>query len=103
MKKPTAYDFVVDVTDTHVNVVFNPNGSLYTFGRLVDPDDIAHYGPLCHGVEPNGRAGGDGEYAGGRSSGAGACFGYPGGLNGCERVIHGAAQGEHSAARQELV
>ena len=64
MKKPTAYDFVVDVTDTHVNVVFKPNGILYTFGRLVDPDDIAHYGPLCHGVEPNGRAGGDGEYAG---------------------------------------
>ena len=46
MKKPLASDFVVDVMDTHVNVVFTPNGNPYMFGRLVDPDDIAHYGPV---------------------------------------------------------
>lgn len=46
MKKPLVSDFVVDVMDTHVNVVFTPNGNPYAFGRLVDPDDIAHYGPV---------------------------------------------------------
>ena len=51
MKKPLASDFVVDVMDTHVNVVFTPNGNPYMFGRLVDPDDIAHYGPVSRTME----------------------------------------------------
>ena len=64
MKKPMPSDFTLEVSDTHVNVVFKPNGNLYTFGRLVDPDDIAQYGPVSHGTETNTRAGEDGEYAG---------------------------------------
>ena len=34
MKKPQASDFVVDVMDTRVNVVFTPNGNPYMFGHL---------------------------------------------------------------------
>jgi hypothetical protein len=63
MKKPLVSDFVVDVMDTHVNVVFTPNGNPYTFGRLVDPDDIAHYGPVSHAMKPS-REGEELEYAG---------------------------------------
>ena len=62
MKKPLASDFVVDVMDTHVNVVFTPNGNPYMFGRLVDPDDIAHYGPVSHAIGTE-RSGRRGEYA----------------------------------------
>jgi hypothetical protein len=61
LKKPLVSDFVVDVMDTHVNVVFTPNGNPYTFGRLVDPDDIAHYGPVSHAMES--RGGDEGDYA----------------------------------------
>ena len=61
MKKPLVSDFVVDVMDTHVNVVFTPNGNPYTFGRLVDPDDIAHYGPVSHAMGTG--VGEKGEYA----------------------------------------
>ena len=61
MKKPLASDFVVDLMDTHVNVVFKPNGYPYTFGRLVDPDDIAHYGPVSRTMGTG--VGEKGEYA----------------------------------------
>jgi hypothetical protein len=64
MKTPMPSDFVVDVTDTRVNVVFKPNGNPYTFGRLVDPDDIAHYGPVSHAMDTYSRVGAEGEYAG---------------------------------------
>ena len=61
MKKPLVSDFVVDVMDTHVNVVFTPNGNPYMFGRLVDPDDIAHYGPVSRTMGTG--VGEKGEYA----------------------------------------
>lgn len=37
MKHPSPSDFVIDVTDTHVIVTFNPSGRPYTFGRLSAP------------------------------------------------------------------
>jgi hypothetical protein len=50
MKHPTPSDFVIDVTEAHVSVVFKPSESHYSFGRLADPDDIARYGPGCRVV-----------------------------------------------------
>jgi hypothetical protein len=61
MKHPTPSDFTVEMTETHVNVIFKPSGRHYTFGRLVDPEDIAHYGPLSRGSETTGTSEG-GEY-----------------------------------------
>jgi hypothetical protein len=46
MKHPTPSDFTVDVQESHVNVIFNPSDSHYSFGRLADPKDIARHGPL---------------------------------------------------------
>jgi hypothetical protein len=62
MEHPSPSDFVIDVTDTHVIVTFNPSGRPYTFGRLVDPEDIAQYGPLSRGPETSGEAGNNAGY-----------------------------------------
>ena len=51
MKHLTPSEFDITVTDAHVNVTFKPTGRFYTFGRLTDPDDIAHYGPLSRRLE----------------------------------------------------
>jgi hypothetical protein len=64
MNHPTPSDFSIDVTDARVNVIFRPSGRLYTFGRLVDPEDIAHFGPLCRALETNGQTGDTGAYSG---------------------------------------
>ena len=40
-------DFVVEVDETCVSVVFEPTEWRYYFGRLADPEDIARYGPLA--------------------------------------------------------
>jgi hypothetical protein len=63
MKHPTPSDFTVDVSETHVSVVFKPSDSHYSFGRLADPDDIARYGPLSRspGVR-HGATGDTGDY-----------------------------------------
>jgi hypothetical protein len=63
MKHPTLSDFDIGVTDTHVKVTFKPTGRLYTFGRLSDPDDIAHYGPLSHGLQCHGGTDGTDKYS----------------------------------------
>ena len=42
-----AADFLVEVDETSVSVVFEPTEWRYRFGRLADPDDIARYGPLA--------------------------------------------------------
>ncbi len=57
MNHPAPSDFTIDVTDTHVNVIFKPSGRPYTFGRLIDPEDLAQYGPLSRGPETSGEAG----------------------------------------------
>jgi hypothetical protein len=62
MKHPTPSDFAVDVTDTHVNLMFKPSGRSYTFGRLADPEDIARYGPLARRLETHIGTGDTGEY-----------------------------------------
>ena len=62
MKHPTPSDFAVDVTDTHVNIMFKSSGRPYTFGRLADPEDIARYGPLARRLETHGGTGDTGEY-----------------------------------------
>jgi hypothetical protein len=46
MKHPSPSDFVVDVKESHVNVIFKPSDSHYSFERLADPEDIARHGPL---------------------------------------------------------
>ena len=43
--------------DTHVIVIFKPSGRPYTFCRLIDPEDLAQYGPLSRGPETSGEAG----------------------------------------------
>ena len=53
MKHPTPSDFTVDVQESHVNVIFKPSDSHYSFGRLADPEDIARHGPLS--LSPNAR------------------------------------------------
>jgi hypothetical protein len=62
MRHPTPSDFVIDVTEAHVNVTFKPNGRLYCFGRLADPEDIVRFGPLSHSHESNGETDANGEY-----------------------------------------
>jgi hypothetical protein len=36
MKHPTPSDFVVNVQESHVSVIFKPSDSYYSFGRLAD-------------------------------------------------------------------
>ena len=45
MKQPTPSDFIVNVQENCVSVIFKPSNSEYNFGRLADPADIARYGP----------------------------------------------------------
>src|SRR5260370_19515043 len=46
MKHPTPSDFIVNVKESHVSVIFKPSDSYYNFGRLTDPEDVPRYGPL---------------------------------------------------------
>ena len=62
MNHPAPSDFTIDVTDTHVNVIFKPSGRPYTFSRLIDPEDLAQYGPLSRGPETSGEAGNNAGY-----------------------------------------
>jgi len=59
MKQPTPSDFIVDVQQVHVNVIFKPTDSHYNFDRLTDPEDIARQGPLS--PSPNVRHGNTGD------------------------------------------
>jgi hypothetical protein len=60
MKHPTPSDFIINVEESHVSVIFKPSNSDYNFGRLADPEDIAPFGPLS---SPNVRHGQDtGDY-----------------------------------------
>jgi hypothetical protein len=56
MKHPTPSDFIINVEESHVSVIFKPSNSDYNFGRLADPEDIARFGPLS---SPNVRHGQD--------------------------------------------
>jgi hypothetical protein len=53
MKHPTPSDFIVNVEESNVSVIFKPSDSHYSFGRLADPEDIARHGPLS--TSPNAR------------------------------------------------
>jgi hypothetical protein len=46
MKHLTPSDFIVNVNESHVSVIFKPSDSYYSFGRLAEPEDIARHGPL---------------------------------------------------------
>jgi hypothetical protein len=35
MKHPTPSDFIVNLQESHVNLIFKPSNSHYYFGRLV--------------------------------------------------------------------
>jgi hypothetical protein len=63
MKHPTPSDFLVEVKEAYVSVIFKPSDSHYNFGRLADPEDIARFGPLSR--SPNvteGKTGDTGAY-----------------------------------------
>jgi len=63
MEQPTPSDFIVNVKESSVSVIFKPSSSDYNFVRLADPEDIARYGPLSQ--SPNvghGNTGDTGDY-----------------------------------------
>jgi hypothetical protein len=63
MKQPTPSDFIVNVEESNVSVIFRPTDSDYSFDRLTDPEDMARYGPLS--PSPNvrhGKIGDTGDY-----------------------------------------
>jgi hypothetical protein len=59
MKQPTPSDFIVNVKEGSVSVIFKPSNSDYNFGRLADPEDIARYGPLSRSPNVRHRNTGD--------------------------------------------
>jgi hypothetical protein len=59
MKHPTPSDFLVEVKEAYVSVIFKPSDSHYSFGRLADPEDIARYGPLSQSLNVRARKTGD--------------------------------------------
>src|SRR5262249_51650653 len=59
MKHPTPSDFIINIEEKHMSVIFKPSNSDYNFGRLADPKDIARYGPLSQ--SPNVRHGNIGD------------------------------------------
>jgi len=59
MKQPTPSDFIVNVKESSVSVIFKTSNSDYNFVRLADPGDIARYGPLSQ--SPNVRHGNTGD------------------------------------------
>jgi hypothetical protein len=59
MKQPTPSEFIVNVQDNSVSVIFKPSNSEYNLGRLADAADIARYGPLSQ--SPNMRHGNTGD------------------------------------------
>jgi hypothetical protein len=64
MRHPRPSDFVVEVTEARVSVIFKPEERHYTFGRLEDPEDIAQFGPLSRVLdEPSRSTGETGEYS----------------------------------------
>jgi hypothetical protein len=44
MKQPTPSDFIVNVEESNVSVIFKPTDRDYSFDRLTDPEDIARHG-----------------------------------------------------------
>jgi len=50
MKHPIPSDFIVNVKESYVSVIFKPSDTSYNFGRLADPEDIARYGPLSRSL-----------------------------------------------------
>jgi hypothetical protein len=64
MRHPRPSDFVVEVTEARVSVVFKPAERHYTFVRLEDPEDIAQFGPLSRVLdEPSRSSGATGDYS----------------------------------------
>jgi hypothetical protein len=59
MKQPTPSDFIVNVKEGSVSVIFKPSNSDHNFGRLADPEDIARYGPLSRSPNVRHRNTGD--------------------------------------------
>src|SRR5215831_14632959 len=62
MKHPTPSDFIINVEESHVSVIFEPSNSDYYFGRLADPEDIARFGPLSSPSVRPGSTGDTGDY-----------------------------------------
>jgi hypothetical protein len=64
MKRPTESDFEINVTGGGVEVIFKPTKSHYSYNRLVDPKDIARFGPISPArVHHAGATGDTGDYS----------------------------------------
>jgi hypothetical protein len=46
MKRATEADFDIKLSEAGVTAIFKPTNSHYSFNRLVEPRDVAQYGPL---------------------------------------------------------
>jgi hypothetical protein len=63
MKHLTPSDFVVDVQESHVSVIFKPSDSYYSFARLSDPENIGRDGPLSRSANArHAKTGDTGDY-----------------------------------------
>jgi hypothetical protein len=68
LKHPSESDFEVRSSKLAIEVIFKPTSSTYSFMRLVDPVDIAEFGPLSpdpqirHAERQSGEKGGTGNY-----------------------------------------
>lgn len=60
MKPPGPSDFIINVEESRVSVIFKPTDSHYSFGRLADPKDVARHGPLSRPRQQ--KAGDTGDY-----------------------------------------
>jgi hypothetical protein len=60
-------DFDVQIREGGVDVTFRPTESHYSYGLLVDPDDIARLGPLSRSpnTQHHAKTGDTGEYPSG--------------------------------------
>ncbi len=64
MKRPIESDFEINVTGGGVEVIFKPTKSHYSYNRLVDPKDIARFGPISPArVRHAGATGDTGDYS----------------------------------------
>jgi hypothetical protein len=64
MKRPAESDFEINVTAGGVEVIFRPTKSHYSYNRLVDPKDIARFGPISPArVRHAGPTGDTGDYS----------------------------------------
>jgi hypothetical protein len=64
VKQPMEADFDVQVLEGHVEVIFRPMHSYFTYGILVDHEDIEQYGRLSRSANVrHAKTGDTGDYS----------------------------------------